>query len=153
MAIEGACSCGKRFGVKDGHAGKRIKCPGCGEPVKIPVSLFVGLIDTSEPEEPVPLVPPPTPQPPPVARPVNVIPFTPPVASPESPADAAAAVLACALVFVGGCSLLICATSVFDPGHYASTDVAGHLGQTVYLCTASLVFTISLVGLAVLTRR
>ncbi len=29
-------SCEKKIGVKDEFAGKRVKCPGCGEPVRIP---------------------------------------------------------------------------------------------------------------------
>ena len=28
--------CGKSYQVKDEHAGKRLKCPGCGHPIAIP---------------------------------------------------------------------------------------------------------------------
>jgi hypothetical protein len=36
MAISFSCECGQEFKVSDSHAGKRIKCQGCGNPVKIP---------------------------------------------------------------------------------------------------------------------
>lgn len=35
IAIE--CACGRKLKVKDEHAGKRIRCPECSEPVKVPV--------------------------------------------------------------------------------------------------------------------
>jgi hypothetical protein len=38
MAIQVACdSCGAEFSVADAHAGKRIKCKSCGEPVRVPL--------------------------------------------------------------------------------------------------------------------
>lgn len=36
MAIKVKCKCGKAFGVPEQHAGKRVKCPGCGQPISIP---------------------------------------------------------------------------------------------------------------------
>lgn len=36
MAISFSCDCGQEFKVSDSHAGKRIKCQGCGSAVKIP---------------------------------------------------------------------------------------------------------------------
>jgi len=36
MAISFSCDCGQEFKVSDSHAGKRIKCQACGNPVKIP---------------------------------------------------------------------------------------------------------------------
>jgi hypothetical protein len=36
MPIVVACSCGKQFRAKDEHAGKRLRCPGCGQPLTIP---------------------------------------------------------------------------------------------------------------------
>ena len=36
MAIPVSCACGKQFRAKDEHAGKRGRCPGCGQPVQIP---------------------------------------------------------------------------------------------------------------------
>jgi hypothetical protein len=36
MPITVACNCGKRFRVRDEHAGKRGKCPSCGAAVTIP---------------------------------------------------------------------------------------------------------------------
>ncbi|HVJ86402.1 MAG TPA: hypothetical protein VM452_12205 [Caulifigura sp.] len=36
MAISFSCDCGQEFKVNDSHAGKRIKCQGCGSTVKIP---------------------------------------------------------------------------------------------------------------------
>lgn len=35
--IDVACICGKRVRVGEEHAGKRIKCPGCGQGVPVPV--------------------------------------------------------------------------------------------------------------------
>jgi hypothetical protein len=37
MPITVACQCGKRFKAADQHAGKRTKCPGCGQPLTIPL--------------------------------------------------------------------------------------------------------------------
>lgn len=36
MPIEFACECGKAFKVADEFAGKRSKCPACGQPVVVP---------------------------------------------------------------------------------------------------------------------
>jgi RsiW-degrading membrane proteinase PrsW (M82 family) len=36
MSIPIACSCGKRLKVRDEFAGKRVKCPGCGQPLAVP---------------------------------------------------------------------------------------------------------------------
>jgi hypothetical protein len=36
MPILVSCPCGKKFRVADEHAGKRIKCAGCGDPVTVP---------------------------------------------------------------------------------------------------------------------
>jgi hypothetical protein len=36
MPIAVSCRCGKRFAAPDTYAGKRVKCPGCGEGVSIP---------------------------------------------------------------------------------------------------------------------
>jgi hypothetical protein len=36
MSIDAACACGKRFRVKDEYAGRKGKCPACGNPVIIP---------------------------------------------------------------------------------------------------------------------
>lgn len=50
--IDVACSaCGKNVLVKDEHAGKRIKCPGCGRAVSVPEPF--PSIDTSEQVEPI----------------------------------------------------------------------------------------------------
>lgn len=38
MAIEVECNCGRALSVGDHFAGKRIKCPGCGSPVKVPMT-------------------------------------------------------------------------------------------------------------------
>src|SRR5690348_9992307 len=38
MAISFACSCGKSFRAKDELAGKRTKCPACGQVLVIPSS-------------------------------------------------------------------------------------------------------------------
>ena len=36
MAIEFSCECGKQIRVADQFAGRRAKCPGCGQPITIP---------------------------------------------------------------------------------------------------------------------
>ena len=36
MAIKVKCKCGKAFGAPDNYGGKRVKCPGCGDPLTIP---------------------------------------------------------------------------------------------------------------------
>ncbi|MCG8405318.1 MAG: hypothetical protein MI923_08990 [Phycisphaerales bacterium] len=36
MSIVASCHCGKKFKAKDQMAGKRVRCPSCGEPVRIP---------------------------------------------------------------------------------------------------------------------
>ena len=36
MAIAFSCSCGRKINAKDEHAGKRVKCPGCQQPVTVP---------------------------------------------------------------------------------------------------------------------
>lgn len=41
MAIIVHCSCGKKFKAKDSLAGKRVRCPGCKEPVRVEASATV----------------------------------------------------------------------------------------------------------------
>src|SRR5260221_13632902 len=36
MSILVSCACGKQFRARDEHAGKRGRCPGCGQAVQIP---------------------------------------------------------------------------------------------------------------------
>jgi DNA-directed RNA polymerase subunit M/transcription elongation factor TFIIS len=36
MPIKVSCACGKKLSVKDEHAGKRLKCPACQKPLRIP---------------------------------------------------------------------------------------------------------------------
>jgi hypothetical protein len=36
MPITVACSCGRKLAAKDEYAGRTVKCPGCGKPLKIP---------------------------------------------------------------------------------------------------------------------
>src|SRR5262245_15756288 len=36
MPIIAGCKCGKKFKVKDEMAGKPVKCPACGSPLRIP---------------------------------------------------------------------------------------------------------------------
>ena len=37
MPIRATCTCGKSVQAKDELAGKRVKCPGCGQPLVIPM--------------------------------------------------------------------------------------------------------------------
>lgn len=48
MAITVECECGKSFDVTEKHAGKTLKCPGCGQGVVVPIPGLAS-IDTSEP--------------------------------------------------------------------------------------------------------
>ena len=36
MPLSVTCSCGKRFRVRDELAGKKVKCPECGESISVP---------------------------------------------------------------------------------------------------------------------
>ena len=36
MPITVTCSCGRKLAAKDEYAGRTVKCPGCGQPLKIP---------------------------------------------------------------------------------------------------------------------
>jgi len=51
MAIIVRCDCGKKFKAKDSLAGKRVRCPGCKEPVRVeagaPVAAGKGRDDSS----------------------------------------------------------------------------------------------------------
>ncbi len=38
MAIEFSCRCGRTLRVKDEHAGRRVKCPGCGSVAQVPAA-------------------------------------------------------------------------------------------------------------------
>lgn len=38
MAIQVTCNCGKTLQAKDEHAGKRLRCPSCGEAIAVPLS-------------------------------------------------------------------------------------------------------------------
>ncbi len=40
MAIEFKCVCGKKLALKDEHAGRKAKCPACGEINRVPVALL-----------------------------------------------------------------------------------------------------------------
>jgi hypothetical protein len=39
MSISIACSCGKKYRVKETLAGKKIRCADCSEPIKVPVQV------------------------------------------------------------------------------------------------------------------
>lgn len=43
MAIEVTCGCGKTTRVKDEHAGRSIRCPGCQATVAVPVPVDPGV--------------------------------------------------------------------------------------------------------------
>jgi hypothetical protein len=38
MPVPIHCSCGKQFRVPDGYAGKRVRCPACGQPAAVPAA-------------------------------------------------------------------------------------------------------------------
>ncbi|MBX6312838.1 MAG: PrsW family intramembrane metalloprotease [Isosphaeraceae bacterium] len=45
MAISFSCSCGKSFRAKDEHAGRRLKCPGCGVVLAVPLLGEAGVAE------------------------------------------------------------------------------------------------------------
>lgn len=54
MSIVFNCGCGKKYQVADNHAGKRTKCPACGQVLKVPEPEQPsegGLLDELGPEE------------------------------------------------------------------------------------------------------
>ena len=60
------CTCGKTIGVKDEHAGRRIRCPLCQTKIDVPIPELAGLVATGEgtaatppppPMGPAPVVP------------------------------------------------------------------------------------------------
>jgi hypothetical protein len=68
--------CGQKLKVPEDMAGKKARCPSCGDPVKIPG----GSAPASSPERPPAKTPPPS-------RPPSAIPIGRPVAPPPMPAD------------------------------------------------------------------
>ncbi len=42
MSIVVSCKCGKRFKAKDSMAGKRVRCPGCKDPLRVPNGQAAG---------------------------------------------------------------------------------------------------------------
>jgi hypothetical protein len=76
--IQATClGCGQKLKVKDQLAGKKIKCPGCGDPMRIPVAA-----ETVQDIPPLPLpAPPPSPPPPTRREPRAAV----PVAAPPAP--------------------------------------------------------------------
>jgi hypothetical protein len=86
--IEATCgSCGKKLRVRDEHAGKRAKCPGCGVVVEVPAAAVFLPIDAGEPSREPASGPPPT---------------TPLKAVPAAFAALAFAAAACAAGFLAG---------------------------------------------------
>jgi len=45
MPIPVTCQCGKRFAAKDELAGRRLKCPACGEAISVPAPHAPALDD------------------------------------------------------------------------------------------------------------
>lgn len=53
MAIIAACNCGKSFKAKPELAGKRVKCPSCGESIQIPVASGVAPMENAAATSPI----------------------------------------------------------------------------------------------------
>jgi hypothetical protein len=51
MSVPVTCSCGRSYRVKDEYAGKRVKCPACGQTVQIPERQQGDPLATSPPPE------------------------------------------------------------------------------------------------------
>jgi len=77
--------CGQKLKLADDMAGKRARCPSCGDPVKVPVASPSG----SSPEPPRAAPPPerPRPMPPPPRRPSPVASAAPPPPASANPFD------------------------------------------------------------------
>ena len=61
MTVEFPCACGKKLSVDDAHAGKRVKCPACQEPVTVPAAelsaedlAFQALMEAPQPKAAAP---------------------------------------------------------------------------------------------------
>ncbi len=54
MSIVVACQCGKRFKAGDQYAGKRTRCPGCGQVLTIPAIASAAPVARSAPPRPKP---------------------------------------------------------------------------------------------------
>lgn len=74
--IKFRCACGQKIGVPEAVAGKRVKCPGCGNPAVVPSDAAVAVSEVASPPKraatgAAPKVPRPAPPPPaPVQQPV-----------------------------------------------------------------------------------
>lgn len=51
MPIRAACQCGKAFAAPDNLAGKTVKCPGCGQPLRIPAAAGAAGATTPAPSK------------------------------------------------------------------------------------------------------
>jgi hypothetical protein len=51
MPIEVTCQCGKRIKAKDELAGRRVKCPGCSQPLAIPAPTTAEAAPQSRPSD------------------------------------------------------------------------------------------------------
>ncbi|MBI4617520.1 MAG: serine/threonine protein kinase, partial [Planctomycetes bacterium] len=49
MAIRLVCECGRQLSIADGSAGKRVRCPGCGNAVEVPAPTAIEAPDSSRP--------------------------------------------------------------------------------------------------------
>ncbi len=54
-----ACECGRVLGYEPRHAGKTVKCSGCGQPLKVPAEDGILPVRAEEEESPKPAPPPP----------------------------------------------------------------------------------------------
>jgi len=57
MAIAFSCSCGRKINAKDEHAGKKAKCPGCGQVVTVPGKVAAGAVATAAAAKPAAAAP------------------------------------------------------------------------------------------------
>jgi hypothetical protein len=90
MPVAVSCPCGHRFHVADEDAGRRVACPGCGEPVTAPELGATAPDPTPQPAapEPMPVAPSvsaPEPAPEPVAALEPIPPIPPARAAPRRP--------------------------------------------------------------------
>lgn len=64
MSASVTCACGRTIKVRPEHAGRKIRCPGCSEPVQVPAEPTPAVAAPAAPAEPAPARPAPAAAPP-----------------------------------------------------------------------------------------
>ena len=89
MPVVASCTCGKQFRAPDTYRGKRVRCPGCGGPLNVPLEDEPLTVVPAPPAVADPPPPPPTPVLDAVAADVPTVEPAPAAPAVESPVEAA----------------------------------------------------------------